>query len=102
MLWRECVTIGEVRAVGRGSEGSGRGYVGCGCGAQRMVGHGEVWVVGRGSEGSGAQAGDRSARVWGLRGLGAGSAVKGAEGVVESTRLTGNHVETVDLNDRGR
>ena len=38
----------------------------------------------------------------GLRGLDAGSAVKGAEGVVESTRLTRNHVETVDLNDRGR
>ena len=48
------MTIGEVRTVGRGSEGLGRGYVGCGCGAYRMVGHGEVWVVGRGSEGSGA------------------------------------------------
>ena len=48
MLWRERVTIKEVLAVGRGSEGSGRGYVGCGCGAQRMVGHGEVWAVGWG------------------------------------------------------
>ena len=30
MLWRERVTIGEVRAVGRGSEGSGRRHVGYG------------------------------------------------------------------------
>ena len=66
MLWRERVTIKEVLAVGRGSEGSGRGYVGCGCGAQRMVGHGEVWAVGWGSKGSSAQAGDKSARVLGV------------------------------------
>ena len=39
---------------------------------------------------------------WGLRELDAGSAVKGAEGVAESMRLTGNHVETVDSYDRGR
>ena len=38
----------------------------------------------------------------GLRELDAGSAVKGAEGVAELMRLTGNHVEIVDSYDRGR
>ena len=33
MLWGERVAIREVQAVGHGSEGSGRGYVGCGYGA---------------------------------------------------------------------
>ena len=64
-----------------------------------MVGHGEVWAVGQAMRAKVLGQGIFRLGFQGLRGLDAGSAVKGAEGVAESTRLTENHVETVDSSD---